>query len=336
MLNKHSGAYTLSWGCRIVKKDKQRSALPVLVVAMAIIAAVFAFGPTDFDNNTNAKNMTPYRAERFVLPDMRVVENVLPKLFKNPSGSSGGKEAATVKINLRNDTNFDIDVQQLLDKGVRVPLNEEGVQVVIVHTHGTEAYTPHGSDTYKESDDLRTLDQTQNVLRVGEELKNALQEKGIKTVHCTELCDYPQYNGAYDRSREAIEKMLRLYPEAQIVIDLHRDAVATAEGGYYKATAQIDGIDAAQLLFVVGTDGGGLTHPDWRDNMSFQLRLHERIEQMYPGLMRPINVRAARFNQHFRTGSMLLEVGTCANYLQEALYSVRLFADALADVLKNG
>ncbi|MBO5984957.1 MAG: stage II sporulation protein P, partial [Rikenellaceae bacterium] len=270
----------------------------------------------------------------------------LPIILSKPTAPSAPPESPAppepsvpskpAGISLRNDTSFDIDLQQLLDMGVRVPLKEEGVQVLIVHTHGTEAYTPSGTDTYTESDELRTLDHSQNVLRVGEELKTALESHGIKAVHCTELCDYPNYNGAYDRSREAIEDMLLRYPEAKIVIDLHRDAVVSSDGSYFKATAQIDGRDAAQLLLVVGTDAGGLSHPNWRENMSFQLRLHQRIEELYPGLMRPINLRAARFNQHFRTGSMLLEVGTCANYLQEALYSVRLFANALADLLKNG
>ena len=329
-----------------MKKDKQYSPLPALLLGVAVAGAVVIILRGDLGQGADAGDMTPYTAERFVLPDSRVVESVLPIILSKPTAPSAPPEPPALpepsvpskpaNISLRNDTSFDIDLQQLLDMGVRVPLNEEGVQVIIVHTHGTEAYTPSGSDTYTESDELRTLDNNQNVLRVGEELKTALESHGIKAVHCTELCDYPNYSGAYDRSREAIEDMLLRYPEAKIVIDLHRDAVATADGGYYKATAQIDGRDAAQLLLVVGTDAGGLSHPNWRENMSFQLSLHQRIEEMYPGLMRPINLRAARFNQHFRTGSMLLEVGTCANYLQEALYSVHLFANALADLLKNG
>ncbi|MBR4304806.1 MAG: stage II sporulation protein P [Clostridia bacterium] len=342
-----------------MKKDKQSSVLPMLLLVVFVAAVAYAFGRSAAAQSGEGADVTAEAEGQFILPDMRVVESVLPLIpvaqsdresdgadvpdsSQTPDNSQTPADEQTpadnpkVTINLRNDTSFDINVQQLLDMGVRVPLNTEGVQVIIVHTHGTEAYTQTGSDTYTESDELRTLDPDYNVLRVGEELKNALADHGIKAVHCTVLCDYPEYSGAYDRSYDAIAEMLRLYPEAQIVIDLHRDAVATADGGYYKATAEIEGKNAAQLLFVVGTDGGGLSHPDWRENMSFQLRLHERIEQLYPGLMRPINVRAARFNQHFRTGSMLLEVGTCANYLDEALYSARLFANALADVLKNG
>lgn len=323
-----------------MKKDKHGPFLPLLLLLMLIPAVVFSVSRGTKEPDSA---MTPYKAERYILPNNRIIENLLPFLASesdNPSDKAqvpdGSDTSEQVTIKVRNDSGYTVDVQELLDMGVRVPLVESGVQVIIVHTHGTEAYTPSGSDTYTESDELRTLDSNYNVLRVGEELKNALEEKGIKAVHCTVLCDHPQYSGAYDRSREAIEEMLSLYPEAQIVIDLHRDAVATADGGYYKADAEIDGRTAAQLLFVVGTDEGGLSHPDWRENMSFQLRLHQRAEELYPGLMRPINVRSARFNQHFRTGSMLLEVGTCANYLEEALYSARLFANVLADVLKNG
>ena len=332
-----------------MKKDKQYSSLPAFLLGLAVAGAVIVILHGGLGQAKSGGDMTPYTAERFMLPDSRVVESVLPiipapspesPLPPEPSAPSAPPESPApskpANISLRNDTSFDIDLQQLLDMGVRVPLNQDGVQVIIVHTHGTEAYTPSGSDTYTESDEKRTLDDSQNVLRVGEELKTALESHGIKAVHCTALCDYPNYSGAYDRSREAIEDMLLRYPEAKIIIDLHRDAVVSSDGSYFKATAQVDGRDAAQLLLVVGTDAGGLSHPNWRENMSFQLRLHQRIEELYPGLMRPINLRAARFNQHFRTGSMLLEVGTCANYLQEALYSVHLFANALADVLKNG
>ena len=336
-----------------MKNKGQSSLLPMLMLIALVASVAYAFGHGAKVQSGQTADRSHDLAQQYILPDSSVIESVPPFVApvqgesQMPSDTAGQKpapspsepgspDAQKVTVNLRNDSSFDIDVQQLLDMGVRVPLNTEGVQVIIVHTHGTEAYTPAGSDTYTESDELRTLDSDHNMLRVGQELKCALESHGIKAVHCTTLCDYPQYNGAYDRAYDAIENMLKQYPEAKIVIDLHRDAVATPDGGYYKATAEIDGKTAAQLLLVVGTDGGGLSHPDWRQNMSFQLRLHERTEQLYPGLMRPINVRDARFNQHFRTGSMLLEVGTCANYLDEALYSVRLFANVLADVLKNG
>ena len=46
--------------------------------------------------------------------------------------------------------------------------------------------------------------------------------------------------------------------------------------------------------------------------------------------MRSINLRKQRFNLHLTSGSMLLEVGTSGNTLEEAIYSIQLFGDTLA------
>ncbi len=322
-----------------MKKDNhgfKYAVIPLLAVLMCIVTFIYSeLNVEGGQKKDTDSGFSVWEPVRFILPN-RLFESAAPwgildNILKEPQATP--KPSESVEIKLRNDTNFKVDAQELLSKQVSVTLPEEGVQVIIMHTHGTEAYTPHGSDTYKASDEYRTLDEYQSVLRVGEELKKALEGYGIKTVHCLDLCDYPNYTGAYDRARETIDDLLREYPTAQIVIDLHRDAVLTASGGYYKATAEIEGKNAAQIMFVVGTDGGGLNHPNWRDNMSFQLQVHCKLEELYPGVTRPMNIRAARFNQHFRTGSMLVEIGTCANYLEEAIYSAQLFADALAEVL---
>lgn len=322
-----------------MKKDNhgfRYAVIPLLAVLMCIVTFIYSEMNVEGGQNKDADSgFSVWEPVRSILPN-RLFESAAPwgilgNILKEPQAVP--KPAEPIEIKLRNDTSFKVDAQELLSKKVTLDMPEQGVQVLIMHTHGTEAYTPHGDDTYKASDEYRTLDEDQSVLRVGEELKKALEAYGIKTVHCTTLCDYPNYTGAYDRARETIDDLLSEYPEAQIVIDLHRDAVLTASGGYYKATAEINGKNAAQLLFVVGTDGGGLSHSDWRDNMSFQLQIHQKLEQLYPGITRPMNIRAARFNQHFRTGSMLVEFGTCANYLEEAIYSAQLFADALAEVL---
>ena len=118
------------------------------------------------------------------------------------------------------------------------------------------------------------------------------------------------------------------------VIDNPRNITVETYGGTkYKAAAMINGQSTAQLMFVTGTDGGGLRHDDWLDNLSLQLQLHDTLNTRYPGLMRPVSIRNARFNQHIRTGSMLLEVGTSGNSLTEAIRAVRLFGTVLADLL---
>ena len=202
-----------------------------------------------------------------------------------------------------------------------------------MHTHGTEAYTPDSNNNYTATDTDRTTDNRYNMIRVGNEITQILEDNGIKTIHSTLLHDYPAYSGCYDRALKAIDDIYKSNPSIKVVIDVHRDAIISTSGQKYRTVAMINGKQAAQLEFVAGTDAGGLNHPNWRTNLAFQLRLQQKLNNLYPGIMRPINVRIARFNEHVTTGSMLLEVGTCGNSLEEALYSARLFAQALADML---
>jgi stage II sporulation protein P len=170
---------------------------------------------------------------------------------------------------------------------------------------------------------------------VGAALCAQLQSMGIAAVQATEYHDYPSYNGAYTRALTDIKGWLKKYPSIKLVIDVHRDALM--EGStVYKTMAQIQGNPCAQLMLVAGTDGGNLSHPNWKQNAAFQVQLHHALNTAYPSIMRPMSFRAGRYNQHMTSGSMLVEVGTCGNSLQEALTAGRLFANTLADLLLNG
>ena len=243
---------------------------------------------------------------------------------------SGYRSSGT--ISYKNETSYFLDMASLLSKPSPVKLGAEGVQVLIMHTHGTESYTPSPGHTYTATGDYRTTDSSANMLRVGQEICDLLNERGISTVHSTVLNDYPAYSGSYNRALKDIQAYVKRYPSIQLVIDVHRDAIASG-GVYYKTVAEVDGVQTAQLMFVTGTDAGGLAHSSWRSNLTFQAQLHDRLNSRYPGIMRPMSIRASRFNQHVRMGSMLLEVGACGNTLDEALAAARLFADTLADTL---
>ena len=190
----------------------------------------------------------------------------------------------------------------------------------------------YAADYYNAADRHRTDDHTRNVCAVGEAVRLTLAAYGITAIHDTTVHDSPVYSGAYTRSAAVAEKYLKEYPTIQVVLDVHRDAIVSGDT-YYKTAAELDGQQTAQLMFVTGTDGGGLSHPNWRDNLAFQALLHHRMNSLYPGIMRPMSIRASRFNQHVRTGSMLVEVGACGNTLEEALAAAGVFAETLADVL---
>ncbi len=235
-------------------------------------------------------------------------------------------------LTIKNSTSYEIDISAMVAKGPSITLPSDGPQVLIVHTHGSEAYTPDAYDQYVETDTDRTEDRNYNVIRVGDELTAALEAQGINVLHDREIYDYPSYTGSYSRSGAAVESYLAQYPDIAVVIDLHRDALGDGEVTY-KTVAELDGMASSQLMMLVGTDESGLYNPNWRENLKLALYLQQAVNAKYPTLARPISVVKERYNQHLSTGSFILEVGSNGNSLQEAITAVRLFADAVGPAL---
>lgn len=235
-------------------------------------------------------------------------------------------------LNVKNGTKFDIDIHKLLAAGAGITLEAEKPQILIIHTHSSEAYTPAGLDKYDASDTSRTEDKEFNVIRIGDELESILTEAGLQVIHDRGVYDYPSYTGSYTRSGEAVQRYLEQYPTIKIVIDLHRDAIGAGDA-VYKTVAEEEGVCASQVMLLVGTNESGLEHPYWRDNLQLALYLQSEVSIAHPTLMRPVEIVPQRYNQHLSRGSMILEVGSSGNTLQEALAGIRLFGNAAADAL---
>ncbi len=240
-------------------------------------------------------------------------------------------------IYLKNSTGTGINIKELVraDLPYKIVKNSEP-QVLIIHTHTTEAFLTETRDYYTASDQARTLNGKNNVTALGNIIADRLNAAGIKTVHDTTLHDYPAYNGSYERAAETIRKNLKKYPSIKIVIDLHRDAIAGEDGARVKPIAKINGKNAAQIMLVMGSETGGISgFPKWRENLKLALRFQQKLESMYPGLARSVSLMSRLYNENMTTGSLLLEVGTEVNSMEEVSYSAGLAADALISVL-NG
>ena len=249
-------------------------------------------------------------------------------------GKSGGKYLYGQGVYLYNRTNYDLDESVLTQGSVDVDLGE-GPQILIVHTHGSEAYAQTDGDTYEPSDPYRTTDCTHNVVRVGEEMATVFRAHGFGVVHDPTLYDYPSYTGAYDRSGAAVEQWLTKYPTIKIVLDVHRDALVGRDGQVYKMVAQEAGQKVAQVMLVVGSNDSGMEHPNWRENLALAVKLQLELTRDWGQLARPITLRSSRYNQHLSPGSLLVEVGGHGNTLQEAIAGARLFAQSIGQVLKT-
>ena len=206
-------------------------------------------------------------------------------------------------------------------------LGADAPQVLILHTHGSEAYTMPPGEEYEDTGSFRTADASVSVIRVGDELARVLSGYGISVLHDRALYDDPEYNGAYYRAEDAIEAYMEKYPSIGFILDVHRDALEDKAGHQYKVVTREDP-DCAQVSLVMGSSWEG-----WQENLKFAVAVQQHLTERYPTLMRPLTLRNSDYNEYFTPGSLLVEIGAAGNSLDEALKAVRVFGEGFAEVV---
>ncbi len=213
------------------------------------------------------------------------------------------------------------------DGSFAATLSDDAPQVLIIHTHGSEAYTMPKGQEYVSTGTCRTADASVNMIRVGDEVAAVLSSYGISVLHDRVLYDDPAYDGAYERAADAIRGYLEKYPTLSFVLDVHRDAIEDKAGHQYKVITREDP-SCAQISLVMGSN-----NDHWLENVKLAAAVQQKLTDMSPTLMRPMTLRNSNYNQHLTTGSMLVEIGTAGNSLDEALRAARLFAAGFAQVV---
>ena len=231
-------------------------------------------------------------------------------------------------VEIKNKSGYNLSLEDLTPN---ISL-ENKRDIIIFHTHTCESYTPSDRFTYQMTGNYRTTDLNYTVARVGNDLTEILKTKGYNVIHNTTLHDFPSYSGSYANSMETVKNVLN-ETKAQLIIDLHRDAVG--DGTTYGPKVKINDETVAQLMIVVGTDAGGLEHPNWKENLKFAVKLQQKANELYPGLFRPINLSTARYNQNLSKGAIIIEVGATANTMEECLASMKYFASVIDGVMRE-
>lgn len=267
----------------------------------------------NIEQNTEIENETQENTETNT---QVILENVETQIVtQNPISESFNSEINGVKI--KNETSFDIS--NIMETALEINKNN----ILIFHTHTCESYTPSEKYQYQQTGNFRTTDLNYTVARVGDELSNYLLGFGFNVYHDKTYHDYPAYSGSYNRSLTTVQNALKTNP-SDIIIDLHRDAIGSISN--YDPSVKIGEDVAAQVMFVIGTNGGGLNHPNWKQNLKFAIEVQQKANEMYPGLFKPIILRNSRYNQHLGKAACIIEVGATGNTLDQCLNSMKYLA----------
>lgn len=244
---------------------------------------------------------------------------------------------------LSNETTYTPDTQALLAETLPfVPLStwrgkysDSDPYILILHTHATEAYTPEDSLFYSASNSFRSREDSENMIAVGQAMQAVFENAGIPVLHCTEQFDAESYRDSYRLAAATIRACLEEHPSIQVVLDVHRDSIIQGNLTSIRPLTTVDGKETAQIMMVVGTDFKGANHPNWKNNLNFALKIQDTLMQRESSLCRAINLRGAGFNEQYTSGSLLLEIGSCGNTLQQAKRAGEIAAQAISLVIRG-
>ena len=275
------------------------------------------------ENLSNAENSNEIAQNGDVLQTIGINKDLTVTEVDN----SGVNPRYTDEYNgvyINNGTNYQL-TQEMLTPDIEVNKNK----VAIYHTHTCESYTPTEQYTYELSGNYRTIDLNYSVSKVGDVLESCLNSYGCTVIHDRTYHDYPAYNGSYSRSLVTANNILSANPDTDIVIDLHRDAIADET---YGPRVKIGDEYVSQLMFVIGTDGSNSAHTNWLQNLKFAIKVQQKANELYPGLFKPIILRNSEYNQHVAKAACIIEVGSTGNTLEESMGAMKYLARIIEEM----
>ncbi len=222
------------------------------------------------------------------------------------------------------------NVEKLLKKDMTLKKTKkkEKPQILIYHTHASENFS-----------DSRKGKTEDTVVGLGSLLTEILENTyGYQVYHDTTRYDIVNgsldRNKAYNQAADGIEKALKKYPSINVIIDLHRDS------GNKRITT-INGKKTAQMMLFNGIsrnkngDIQYLYNPNLQGNLAFSLQMKLAAMSLYPDFAKPIYIKGYRYNLHYKEKSLLIELGTDKNTVEEARNAMEPLAKVLDQVLSG-
>ncbi len=308
-----------------IKQDDNEILKKMLASEIDSIEIIKNQEENNVENNETAENQaTEEKTETENTVETAQTNVKTEVVTNNPLTESYNVQYGAVKI--KNQTSYTL-TEEMLNPDITI----DNKNILLFHTHSCESYTASEKYQYTPTGNFRTTDLNFTVTRVGAELETQLKQYGYSVYHDSSYHDYPAYNGSYTRSLQTVENILKTYP-SDIIMDVHRDAIGSRED--YAPTVKIGEDYAAQIMFVIGTNDGGLNHPNWNQNLKFAIKVQQKAEEMYPGLFKPIMLTTSRYNQHTGKYASIIEVGATGNTLDQCLMSMKYLAKVMDEVLK--
>lgn len=248
--------------------------------------------------------------------------------------TENSKDIQRINLNKMKILNYsskrDIDFKSFSSSNIT--FTKKSDKILLYSTHTSESYA--NSDMYKfeYSGSRRSKDASYNMLTIGKKLKENLSEKGFYVNHDTTPHDYGTYTSSYARSRITAKNALTTMRGAGISIDLHRDATSNLD---FRPVVQINGVNVAQCMFVIGVGTDVTANPYYEDNLKLALKIQQIADEIYPGFFRPMIIRNSIYNQDLNKYSLLIEVGASGNTIEEAYLATRCISNLLNIVYKD-
>ena len=219
------------------------------------------------------------------------------------------------------------DGSKLIQMDMTIEKKLDEPQILIYHTHSLEALV-----------DSREGVEEDTIVGLGNYLTQLLTEiYGYQVLHDKTAYDINEYgygdrDNAYQRATKGLEAILKQYPSIDIVIDLHRDSRDVT-------VANVGDKEVAQIMLFNGLCRNvygpyrKYTNDYLVENLAFSIQMKLMGESLYPGVMRRVYLKSDQYNLHFKPQSLLVEIGTQGNTVEQAKNAIDIFADILNEVL---
>lgn len=303
------------------KKKYQISKIIKLVIIFIIIYLFFKFFNIRINFQINDSMINTIINDNNYLSDNNIINRVLKNNIHSKINNPSSLLATSFYISNKKQTKNNI-------KEVSITKSTNDKPIVYL-------YNSHQSETYS-MEYMEDYNVNPNVLMVSHMIQERLNNLGINTlVEENNIFKYlkdndMKYYQSYEASRHFLLDVMEKYDSIKLYIDIHRDAVT-----HEVSTVNINGIDCAKIMFVVG-----LEHDNYINNLENMNHLNDMIKEKYPTLTRGVLQKEGKnvngiYNQDLGSNIMLIEIGGNYNNIEEVLNTIDLITPIIGEYINE-